>query len=237
MKLLVSIHDVSPASEAAVLELWRLCRARDITPALLVVPNWHGQWPLSEYPAFVAWLHEASGLGAEVFLHGERHDERGSQRTFADRVRAFGVTDSEGEFLSLSRGEALCRMERGLKALRACGLEPAGFVPPAWLGPPGWSALVRACGLRFSEDAEFVHLHERATRLATPVTRWSARTRLRAALSASVADLRWRRDPHAPLMRVALHPNDLTSHDVRASIEQTLSRWLRRHHPWHYATL
>ena len=45
-RLLVSIHDVSPALEAPVRALWDLCQSLGITPALLVVPDWHGEWPL-----------------------------------------------------------------------------------------------------------------------------------------------------------------------------------------------
>src|SRR5216683_2060563 len=54
--LLVSIHDVTPALAPQVETLWTLCRARGVTPALLVVPNWHGDWPLERYPAFVQWI-------------------------------------------------------------------------------------------------------------------------------------------------------------------------------------
>ena len=39
MKLVVAIHDVTPAHERAIFDLWALCRSRDVTPALLVVPS------------------------------------------------------------------------------------------------------------------------------------------------------------------------------------------------------
>jgi hypothetical protein len=237
MKLLVSIHDVSPANRAAVLELWTMCRARGITPALFVVPNWHGEWPLPEYPDFVAWLRGCASVGAEIFLHGERHDEQGSVRTLAGRVRAFGVTDSEGEFLSLNEDEVRQRIARGLDVLRGCGLQPIGFVPPAWLASHAWRRIVVEAGLSISEDVESVYLHGRATRLQTPVTRWSTRTGLRAFLSEIVAEIRWLRGSSAPLIRVALHPDDLSSRRVRASIGRTLTHWLEHHHPWGYAML
>ena len=66
-------------------------------------------------------------------LHGERHDEAELPRGLADSVRAFGRTAREGEFLTLDAGAALARIARGLDRLRALGLEPVGFVPPAWL--------------------------------------------------------------------------------------------------------
>jgi uncharacterized protein len=56
VSLLVSIHDVTPALAPAVERLWALCAERRIVPALLVVPNWHGEWDLSRHPEFVRWL-------------------------------------------------------------------------------------------------------------------------------------------------------------------------------------
>jgi predicted deacetylase len=237
MKLLVSIHDVSPANEVNVRDSWKICRSRGITPALLVVPNWHGRWPLARSPKFVGWLRARAADGAEIFLHGERHDEAGSRRTLRDEIRAFGMTASEGEFLSLTTREARDRIIRGVGALRHSGLEPVGFVPPAWLGRPGWTRAVSDSGLRYSEDVAFVYLHERATRLHAPVIRWSARTPFRARLSSLVAAARWRRERRTPLVRLALHPQDLTSPEVRESIVRTLDRWLDHHRPWQYTTL
>ena len=49
MKLLVAIHDVTPAHAAAVERLWHICTHRGVLPALFVVPNWHGEWPLEDF--------------------------------------------------------------------------------------------------------------------------------------------------------------------------------------------
>ena len=56
MSLLVSIHDVTPALAEGVERLWALCAVRALRPALLVVPDWHGAWPLESHPDFVGWL-------------------------------------------------------------------------------------------------------------------------------------------------------------------------------------
>ncbi|MFI5236231.1 MAG: DUF2334 domain-containing protein, partial [Gemmatimonadales bacterium] len=77
MTLLISIHDVTPAFQAEVEALEAMCTAIGVAPALLVVPDWHGQWPLERHPAFVRWLRERADAGAEIILHGERHDESG----------------------------------------------------------------------------------------------------------------------------------------------------------------
>ncbi len=133
MKLLVSIHDVSPAHESEVTRLWDICAKRGISPALLVVPDWHGEWPIEDSPAFVNWVRDRAANGSDILLHGERHDEFGLRRSTADELRAFGRTDYEGEFLTLDQRAARERIERGVTRLRALGLPPIGFVAPAWL--------------------------------------------------------------------------------------------------------
>ena len=94
MTLLVSIHDVAPPNLAAVQRLWKLCRDAGVVPALLVVPDWHGTAPIERDAAFLSWLRGAASEGAEIILHGERHDEAGRSRALADetpRRRANGA--------------------------------------------------------------------------------------------------------------------------------------------------
>src|SRR5687767_8635057 len=106
MRLLVSIHDVAPPFGTEVDALYRLCRRYGVTPALLAVPNWHGGAPLAGAPALLKWLRARADEGADILLHGERHDEAGSARRLRDWVRAVGRTDREGEFLTLGVAEA-----------------------------------------------------------------------------------------------------------------------------------
>lgn len=237
MKLLVSIHDVTPALEDQVRRLWDLCAERGVQPALFVVPNWHGAWPLAEHPRFVEWLQEREMDGAEIFLHGERHDEEGLPRGWRDEMRAAGRTAREGEFLTLDVGAARTRMQRGVAALRGAGLEPIGFVPPAWLSREDTARAAFDCGLMIGEDESSVHLHGRATRLASPVVRWSARTELRARVSAAAAEAGWILHRRHWLVRIALHPSDLTHPMTARSLVLSLDRWLSARIPWRYAAL
>ena len=196
--------------------------------ALLVVPDWHGAWPLDAYSEFTAELHERAAAGAEVVLHGLRHDEVGLPRSLAHRVRTFGRTDREGEFASLAPAEARARIDRGLATLRASGLEPIGFVPPAWLGGPDLERVVRDSGLAFTEDARGVVMLTNGRRLRAPATCWSTRRAWRAAGSVVVAALRLRLERARPLVRVALHPPDAESPAVLESCRRTLGALLER---------
>jgi len=237
VSLLVSLHDVTPALADGVERLWALCAARGLRPALLVVPDWHGRWPLERHPDFVAWLRARAAEGAEIVLHGERHDEAGLPRRLGDALRAWGRTAAEGEFLTLDASAAHDRIARGRARLAALGLEPVGFVPPAWLARPAGHAAAGKNGLAFSEDERAVHLFPSGRRVPAPVVRWSARGAVRAWGSVAVARARWTLQGRAPLARIALHPQDLGHPATAAAIAPTLDRWLARHRPLTYAAL
>ena len=237
MSLLVSIHDVTPALADGVTRLWALCVDRGVRPALLVVPDWHGAWPLEAHPSFVAWLRARADEGAEIVLHGERHDEVGLPRRLGDSVRALGRTAREGEFLTLDAAAARERIARGLARLRALGLDPVGFVPPAWLARTEGHEAAGGAGLGFSEDDRAIHLYPSGRRVPSPVVRWSARTAFRAWGSVGVARARWVLQGGSAFPRIAFHPQDLARDLTAAALGPTLDRWLGRHAPISYSAL
>ncbi|MGH7591546.1 MAG: DUF2334 domain-containing protein [Gemmatimonadales bacterium] len=235
MTLLLSIHDVTPAFESEARTLYAMCARIGAEPALFVVPDWHGGWPLEHHPQFVEWLRTRAAAGAEIVLHGERHDEAGLDRGIGDSLRAWGRTAKEGEFLTLEYREARARIERGFDRLRALGLAPLGFVPPAWLCRPETHRAVSDLGLRFSEDEHGVRVHPSGLLIRAPALRWSARTPWRAHGSALVADARWKLQRGSAVIRLALHPGDLRHPAVVRSIERALTRWPAEHPVVRYA--
>lgn len=236
-RLLVSIHDVTPALAQPVRALWSLCERLDVTPALFVVPNWHGEWPLESHPEFTAWIRECAKRGAEIFVHGERHDEIGLRRHWKDELRAIGRTANEGEFLTLERDVAEMRVARAFTRLHALQLRPCGFVAPAWLARSSTYEVVRELGMSFSEDDANVHLHTRGEHVPAPAVRWSARTAWRAVASGAVASVRWRQWQKAPVVRIALHPQDLAHPTTAASLHRELARWSRARRAIRYEAL
>ena len=235
--LLITIHDVTPALAPRVDELWRLCESRGVVPGLLVVPDWHGAAPIESDAAFVTSLKSRAAAGAEIFLHGERHDEIGLPRTFADSLRAFGKTNREGEFLTLDYDSARARIDRGISRLRALRLDPIGFVPPAWLAKPATHTAVRDAGLRVSEDDHAIYTHAASKTIASPVVRWSGRGTARAYGSVLFERARWLLQRSEPVVRVALHPGDLAHPATAASLARALDAWLSVRRQTFYRTL
>ena len=225
-ELLITIHDVTPALAPRVETIWRLCESRGVVPGLLVVPDWHGVAAIESEAGFGSWLRARAAEGAEILLHGERHDEVGSPRTRRDELRAFGKTNMEGEFLTLDYAAARERIDRGVARLRVMGLDPVGFVPPAWLAKPATHAAVRDAGLLVSEDDGAVYVHAPERTLRSPVVRWSGRGFVRAYGSVLFERLRWWFQRGEPVVRIALHPGDLAHPATAASIERGLDAWL-----------
>src|SRR6185312_2548930 len=152
-------------------------------------------------------------------------------------LRALGKTAGEGEFLTLDYHGARARIDRGVARLRAMGLDPIGFVPPAWLAKPATHVAVRDAGLLVSEDdgAVYVHTPERLVR--SPVVRWSGRGLTRAYGSVLFERGRWLLQRNAAVMSIALHPGDLAHPATAASLGRALDAWLSLRHQTRYSAL
>jgi uncharacterized protein len=206
--LVVSVHDIGPATAAETHRWWTDLDALGVPSSLLVIPGrWRGA-ELADAPELARDLAARAAGGDEIVLHGWTHAAVPTgprTRRLAGRVVARGAA----EFVALDAAQATERLARGRAALSAAGLTAAGFTPPGWLASPGTVAALRATGF------DYVTVHRGLLDLRT------GRRHRAFALShrpggfgqgAGAALMRaWapRAASRQALVRIALHPDDL----------------------------
>ncbi len=236
--LLASIHDVSPRFESEVDRLLDLLGAHvGNRIALLVVPNHWGEAPILPGSPFAGRLRGWANGGAEIFLHGFYHRDASRHERASDRLRASLMTAGEGEFLGLGRREASARIAGGRRLIEdIVGRRIDGFVAPAWLYGEGALDALRQAEIPIAEDHFRVWSPANGRQLARgPVITWASRTRLRLASSLAAGGL-LRRLP-IEVLRVGVHPADVSESVLVQSIEKTLRVAIRSRRPARYSHL
>ncbi len=223
-RLVVAIHDVTPAHAGSLQRIYSVLSDLGITRyALLVVPDWHGEWPLERHAAFVDDLLARQAAGAEIFLHGYRHDEAAFHRTWTQRLAIAGRTAASAEFRVAPPQEAAERLDRGLALFARLGLKPVGFIPPAWLPSAGLAHQLRQRRLDLTEGFWLIANLAEGRRVFAPALSWSTARAWRSALTAGVAAARRVVERPRGVVRVAIHPPDIEAPVVAAALRRTLS--------------
>ncbi len=211
LKLLVSLHDVTPVHAARLARAEALLRSLAIEEvAYLFVPRFHGV-PSEEDAAFLRWCRAPRAFRVHWMLHGYLHQESHPAR--APQPGAWWkhrlLTAGEGEFLTLRGDELHERLAQGRDVFRRClGADPDSFVPPAWLAHPDLQPALRDLGFDYTEDHHRIYQLQHARSQPAPVITWATRTLIRRVGSRIVCPLMsamWRSQP---VLRVALHPHD-----------------------------
>lgn len=218
-KLIVSLHDVTPALEDRSRRMVdRIMKSVGSRFTLLVVPDYHSKGRLDRFPEFCAWLRELQGIGVEIAQHGYTHLDFSHGRTLSGRF----LTDGEGEFSACGRQEAESRVAEGLSILSdALGMQPSGFTAPAWLYSRGTLEALRSFPFRWLEHRPFIDCGG-GTREFAPVIVFASRTRWKRTCSgvwSAVAPLLFSTFPE---IRVALHVRDfpLLEREVSGVLEK-----------------
>lgn len=235
MKVHVSIHDVTPRWATEVETLLQWCQARALQPALLVVPNYHHQWPLNAHPLFCERLRALQGLGHSILLHGFYHDTRSEEPAESEPLdHASGgvepvghwvyqrlLSSNEAEFAQLTEGQARRLLDGGQAMFDAIGLHAEGFVAPAWSMSPAVRAVLRAQLCRYSEDHLRVYDYAAGQSHFSLLINFATRSFWRMASTVAFARLGRFAAPLAPV-RVALHPGDLSRPVLHGEIQRLL---------------
>jgi predicted deacetylase len=168
--LVVSVHDVAPASAEATRQWVQLLGPLGIPLSLLVIPGpWRGSSlaePDRDGRELAGWLRARQASGDEVSVHGWTHRAEPGGPVLR-RASGALLARGAGEFWALDRASTAERTRQGVEVLEREGLEVVGSTPPGWLaGGPALRGLGDA-GLRYSTD-------HRGLRDLRTGRRWSA---------------------------------------------------------------
>jgi hypothetical protein len=233
MRLLVSIHDVTPFHHMRLARVETLlARHRVGAVAYLVVPRYHGGWPIERDLLFQAWTAHARPWRPTWILHGFTHSEpttpdgvcSRAQLSLGDRIRRIVLTGGEAECLTLNDLALESGIRRAQRSfIHTFGQRPAGFVAPAWLCDNRLAPLLRRLGFRYTEDLGGIVTLDDNSRIRCPVITWTTRTLARQRGSVVIAPLLERLWRSSPILRLAIHPFDMDHPVVVASIERVLA--------------
>ncbi len=208
--LVVSIHDVAPATRDAVEKIIsELVRIGVPVCSLLVVPDYHHQGLATKDRQFVSWLRELESDGHEIVIHGFFHERpRRANETIRDKFLTHLYTADEGEFYDLDYDEALRRIATARDAFRTSGLKPRGFVAPAWLLSEGAERAVRDAELEYTARLHAVRDLRSGEDFAARSIVYSVRAGWRRAVSRAWNAMLFRVLQRSPLLRISIHPPD-----------------------------
>jgi uncharacterized protein len=229
-KLLVALHDVTPAHAGRIARAERLFASLGIPRVTyLLVPDFHASAPAHESRDFVEWCRSPRAFDVRWFLHGYFHSDSihvtsaAGRLSFAEWFGKAFLTAGEGEFLTLRGHRLRARLEAGVQSFARClGEQPAGFVAPAWLFNEELMPALARLGVLFTESHFHVFHVQMQQALKSPVITWATRTRIRRHGSLIASALERRLWARRPVVRVALHPADFDDDRIVASIACTL---------------
>ncbi len=168
--LAVALHDVEPATfeRCALIRDWLSDHGVDRV-TLLVIPA-RDLHPLGERsPEMTSWLLERQLAGDSIAQHGFQHDHLRRPAGVLGGISG-SLGGGSAEFLGLDEEETRRAVDAGWRVLKLAGIEPDGFVAPAYAYTP---ALRNVLPRRFRWWASLLRLHramlapgETANRLA-----------------------------------------------------------------------
>ncbi len=228
-KLHLTVHDVSPAHANTVKQIHSaLLQLGVVRYSMLVVPDYHGKWPLDEFPEFCEWLEQLSESGVEMVLHGCRHERSAAGLGITDRIRSSLFTRNEGEFLGLDEEEAENLLKTGGDVLkRALGIEARSFVAPAWLYSMGTLSALKKAEFAFAENRLRIWNPETGrTILRMPVVNYASGGLLKRSLAAFWVRVSGMVLGGSETLRFAIHPCDFEVDEVKKVVLKRLKTLL-----------
>jgi hypothetical protein len=222
--VVVSIHDVAPATVDASKRWLEMTERHGMVASLLVIPGeWRGH-SMSNEPEFAEWLHRATARGHEVVLHGWEHRAVHDPSTSLMR-RAHAHLRARGcaEFAALQPNAARHLLQLGMGTLARHGFRPEGFVPPGWMALRSTDEVLREFGFAYTTTQWEVRDLRAGVSYRIPSTSQRPGSVFTTpAARAMVITTRRFAQQRRPI-RIALHPDDLRHPVLYESTETMLS--------------
>lgn len=154
--LVVSIHDVAPATAEQTRQWCEDVDSFGIPVSLLVIPGpWRGG-SLADTPDYGDVLSARVAHGDELVLHGWVHTA-GPEGSPLRRAVCQAVARGAAEFGALDEAQAAQRLAAGRAVLAGLGLSVDGFTPPGWLASRAANRALAAAGFRYTTSHFGVH--------------------------------------------------------------------------------
>jgi len=225
-RIAVAVHDIEPATfeRCALIRDWLDDHGVDRV-TLLVIPA-RDLHPLGERsPEMVDWLAERRRAGDSIAQHGFQHQKL-RRDTFSAGALAPMRNRRSGEFVGLDDDETRRAVDAGWRVMKLAGIEPDGFVAPAYAYTPELRGLLAS---RFRWWASLLRLHRPGAgsdgnprQPFAPAFRMATGSPLRRALAPSL--IRAGSLLCGNTMRVDLHPSDLQHPRHMLALEWILGR-------------
>ncbi len=234
--LVVSLHDVSPQTRAECAEILAELAGLGVEKcSLLVIPDHHRRGHFLADAECAAWLRAQAAAGHELVMHGYHHQRarRAGESVSAKLTTRFYTAD-EGEFFDLDRAAARALVEKARADFRQLGVEPAGFIAPAWLLSAEAEAALRELGCAYTTRLGSVADLESGRVFQSQSLVWSVRSTWRRQVSRAWNALLFRRLAANPLLRISIHPVDLRHAQIWRQIRNLITRALAEREPLTY---
>ncbi|MBD3406486.1 MAG: DUF2334 domain-containing protein [Candidatus Lokiarchaeota archaeon] len=202
--ILLSIHDVSPIYEDAIISLYDSLSDIGISSFTLLIPPFYqlkGSNVFEEKDIFVDYLRS---LDLEISLHGYSH-----------------TTKSGGldEFKKLTAKRSASRLKSGIAMIRrAFGIRPFGFIPPAWQATKTVLNQVKDVGLKYCVIGNNIHDFKSMKVFSTAdyvISQGDGNT--------SFSDIMLELELGGPL-QISIHPLDFKSSYIFVALRDALDR-------------
>ena len=234
--LVVSLHDVSPQTRAECAEILAELSVLGVEKcSLLVIPDHHRRGHFLADAECAAWLRTQAAAGHELVMHGYHHQRaRRDGESVGAKLTTRIYTADEGEFFDLDCAASTALVKKAREDFRQLGVEPAGFIAPAWLLSAEAEAALRELGCEYTTRLGSVVDLPNGRVFKSQSLVWSVRSAWRRQVGRAWNALLFRRLAANPLLRISIHPVDLQHPQIWRQIRGLITRALADREPLTY---